>query len=344
MIRTLQRTSAKELRQELTHEEMRAALLDPHSVLWLDIEFEPSDLVQVGMMLRDLFGFHPLALDDAFQESHVPRIDDWEKYLYVVLHALDLGKDGKLEPHEFDIFLGPNYLVTIHEKSLRPLDQLLNQCRNGRDQHTLHGSARLLYALADYIVSDYMTVVDGLDDEIDLLENEIFHARGRATISRIFRVRRTILKIRRNLGYLREVMNRLARDEHATIPAEDRYYFRDIYDHLVRMYDIVEGLRDMAVGALDSYLSVTSARINETMRTLTIVTVLFMPISFIASFMGMNFFGDKYAVGNPFSPVALFWLCITVMAVLPPSMFLWMVRRGWLRSAVRDAADEATNK
>ena len=151
------------------------------------------------------------------------------------------------------------------------------------------------------------------------------------------------------LGYLREVMNRLARDDFGVIDAADRVYYRDVYDHLVRLYDIVEGLRDMVGGVLDTYLSVTSNRMNEIMRTLTVVTVLFMPISFVVGFFGMNFFGEAYNIPNlaggtePFAWVnhVLFWLCFLSVVGTPPMMLWWMARKGWLRSVVDKPASRS---
>jgi magnesium transporter len=190
------------------------------------------------------------------------------------------------------------------------------------------------------VADDYMRVVEGLDDEIDRIEMTVFRRPRAELVRRIFRTRRTLSRLRRILGALREVLNRLARDEYAVIDATDRVYFRDVYDHLVRLYDIVEGLRDMAAGALDSYLSVTSNRINEVMRTLTVVNVLFMPLSFLAGFFGMNFFGEAFNVATPFPSVFLFWLCLGMMVATPLALFGWIARRGMLRSLTGDEPEE----
>ena len=131
------------------------------------------------------------------------------------------------------------------------------------------------------------------------------------------------------------MMNRLARDVFTVIKPENRVYFRDIYDHLIRMHELSDGLRDMASGALESHLSVMSYRTNEIMRTLTIVTVLFMPITFITGFFGMNFFAEAYNVPNPFHPVWLFVATMAVLVALPPAMLLWMKRKGWLQPQYR---------
>lgn len=348
MIRSICRNAKGEVCRNLEPEQLHESLKDEKATLWLDIAHVPERKQSVGDYLRDLFGFHELAVADALHESHVPRIDDWDTYLYIVLHAIDLELNRTLDTHELDIFLGPNYLVTVHDEPIPALERMWDQCQRGVEKRLASGPDHILYALADAIVADYMPVVDGLDDELDELEAEIFARPGPLVISRIFRLRRTLLRLRRMLGSLREVMNRLARDDYAVIDARDRVYFRDIYDHLVRLYDIIEGLRDMNAGALDSYLSVSSNRINEVMRTMTVFTVLFMPLTFLTGLFGMNFFGEAFNIRNleggespyAWSSFVLFWLSMGVMVLAPVSMLWWMGRKGWLRSVTRQREDE----
>jgi magnesium transporter len=334
VIRSLFRSNAGKFSHGLSPEELRDTLADKSGTLWLDVVPTGEDRDRAAMLFRDLFDFHPLALEDALQESHVPRVDDWQGYLYLVLHAAGLAADHTLDLHELDLFLGPNYLVSVHEAPIPPLEHLWNQCGQGAEHRLAGGADHLLYLLADALTADYMPIVDGLDEEIDRIENAVFHHPRPQLIRRIFRLRRTLLRLRRTLAFQREVHNRLARDDYAVINAADRVYFRDVYDHLVRLYDIVEGLRDMAAGALDSYLGVTSNRINEVMRTLTVVSVLFLPLTFLAGFFGMNFFGESFNVPNPMPSRPLFWLCLGLMAVLPAVMWWWMARWGMLRPGV----------
>lgn len=337
MKRCLFRTSGSDTFEDLPLDKLAAALANKGGTVWLDLMPESGDSADIDQLLRERFAFHPLALEDAFQESHVPRVDDWGEYLYIVLHAADLGPDSSLVLREIDIFLGANYLLSVHEEPAAPLDRLWDRCR----QKPLGvGPGRLLYAVTDTVADDYMHVVEGLDDEIDHVELAVFRRPRGELVRRIFRIRRSLSQLRRVFASLREVMNRLARDDYAVLAAEERVYFRDVYDHLVRLYDIVEGLRDMAAGALDSYLSVTSNRINEVMRTLRVVNVLFMPLSFLAGFFGMNFFGDAFNVPNPIPSIALFWLCILSMILTPPALLWWMVRRGMLRPIGGKEADE----
>jgi magnesium transporter len=326
--------------QNLSEQQLRDALKEKDGTLWVDIVHVEGKNENIGVLLREVFGFHPLAVDDALCESHIPRIDDWKDYLYVVLQALDLEINRTLDHHELDAFLGPNYLVTVHTEPIRAVDRQWEQLGRGLERRMSEGADHLLYALADAVVADYMPVVDGLDDEIDEIEHEIFDKPSRSTVGRIFRLRRTLLQLRRLLGALREVLNRLARDEYAVIDAKDRVYFRDVYDHLVRLYDIADGLRDMVVGALDSYVSVTSNRLNEIMRTLTVVSVLCLPLTFITGFFGMNFFAEGFNIDNPTSPYVWFIVCLLSLAFIPPLMLWYILRRGWLKPAIKEKGDE----
>jgi magnesium transporter len=170
-----------------------------------------------------------------------------------------------------------------------------------------------------------------MDNEIDWVEDEVFKDPEPSMVQRIFTLKRATLHLRRVMSPLREVLNRLARDDYAIIDARDQVYFRDVYDHLVRLHDISESLRDLVGGVLDTYLSVVNNRMNEIMKTLTLITTMFMPISFLAGFFGMNFFApeptsplNSWVGVSPFIPI------FAVFVLTPLLMFLWMRRRRWM--------------
>jgi magnesium transporter len=147
-----------------------------------------------------------------------------------------------------------------------------------------------MYLLTDDMATHYMDLVETLDNHIDDIEAEIFDRPKRDTVEKVFAIKRAVLYLRRIVAPQREVLNRLARDDIEMIDAKDRVYFRDVYDHYIRLYDIIEGVRDLVSGTLDTYLSVTNNRMNDIMKTLTVITTLFMPITFLSGFFGMNFF------------------------------------------------------
>jgi magnesium transporter len=328
MIRSLYRTQDGQIHSDLSPEEYTTALQDAGGLLWVDLEGEPPEVCKP--ILRETFGFHPLAVDDALEESHVPKVDDWGQYLYLVLHAVvyNLQGDEAVDTRELDVFLGKNYLVTYASQPIAAVDRVWAACR--RDERYLgRGTGRLLYSLTDELVADYMPVVEGIDDTTDQIEDQVFGNPTPHVLERIFALKRALLKLRRIITPQREVLNKLARGDYSVIEAKDRVFFRDVYDHLVRLYDITESLRDLVGGALETYLSVVNNRMNDVMKTLTIITSLFMPLSFVVGFFGMNFFQAVSPLDVWTGRVA-FGLTLAGMVVTPIIMYLWMRRRAWL--------------
>jgi len=329
MIRSLYRPRDGQMRTDLAVEEFGTLLQDPEGLLWVDLMAEPPEVCEP--ILLETFGFHPLAVDDALQESHVPKVDDWGTYLYLVLHAMifDGQEDGRLEAPELDIFLGRNFLVTYHEQPIAAVERVWELCRRD-ERHLQKGADHLLYRLADELVTSYMPVVERMDEAIDRFEDQIFDRPDPTTVERLFALKRALLHQRRILMPQREVLNRLARDDYAAIDADSRIFFRDVYDHLVRLHDLNESMRDLVGGALDTYLSVINNRMNEIMKTLTLITTLFMPISFLAGFFGMNFFQPVTAALNGWTDRMAFGLTLLLMVLTPFGMYLWMRKRAWM--------------
>jgi magnesium transporter len=174
-----------------------------------------------------------------------------------------------------------------------------------------------------------MTTVEDMDEEIEWVEDQIFAKPTSDTVQRLFVLKRATLHLRRALSPLREVLNKLARDDFPVVDAKDRIYFRDIYDHLVRLHDISESLRDLVGGALDTYLSVINNRMNDIMKTLTVITTLFMPVSFLAGFFGMNFF-QPVAPMQGWTNFPAFFIALAIFILTPFGMFFWMRKRGWM--------------
>ncbi|MEW6566575.1 MAG: magnesium/cobalt transporter CorA [Chloroflexota bacterium] len=327
MIRILRRFQDGQTRTDLQLGDLPAAIADGGGLLWVDFEAEPPETCEP--ILRQTFGFHPLAIDDALRESHVPRVDDWGRYLYLVLPAIALNHQPgmHLEALELDAFLGATFLVTHHDQPVEAVDYVWSACQ--RDPRHLEKSVdHVLYKLVDELAASYMSVIEDIDDAIDRVEDEVFDRPTPLTLEQIFTLKRALLQLRRVLMPQREVLNKLARGDYAVIDAEDRVFFRDVYDHLVRMHDITETMRDLVSGALDTYLSVINNRMNDIMKTLTVITTLFMPISFIAGFFGMNFFQPATAL-PAWTDRPAFYLMLAATVLTPIAMFFWIRRRGW---------------
>lgn len=328
MIRTLYYTQGSPIRKNIPPREFPKLIRNKRGLLWVDFT---SESPETTLPILKGFGFHPLAIDDALQETHSPKLDDWVSYLYIVLNYMVMAENGDgwdTEIDELDIFLGQNYIVTHHDHPIPALDETWSAC--DRDPRTLQdGADHLLYKIADNLVAGYMPTVEKIDDAIDQIEDQVFDKPSPRTLERLFALKRVLLAMRRILLPQREVMNKLARDDYRVIDPKDRIFFRDIYDHLVRLHDLNESLRDLVGGALDTYLSVINNRMNDIMKTLTIITTLFMPLAFVTGFFGMNFF-EPLGLMKTWTTSTVFYLMLAVILLLPFGMYLWMRRRTWI--------------
>jgi magnesium transporter len=328
MIRSLFFHNEK-IQMNLTREQIETAFQGKQGLLWVDFSEEPAENCEP--FLKDSFGFHPLSVADALEQTHVPRMDDWGEYLYLVLHSLCYSPedDGDLlDSQELDIFLGVTFLVTYHYDPITTIDTVWKTI--GSDQRYLtQGADHLFYKLADDLISAYMPVVDEMDEELDRIEDLVFNDPSEVVLENVFAVKRSLVHLRRMLAPMREVFNKLARGDDKIIEKHERVFFRDIYDHLVRLYDITESLRDLMAGVLDTYLSVINQRMNEVMKTLTIIATIFMPLSFIVGFFGMNFFAKKVPVES-FTSMPVFYLVLFSCIAVPVGMYVWMRSRKWM--------------
>jgi len=323
-IRAIYRKSSSELDLNFPVERLAEAIHDAKGTLWVDIEDpEGNSNRQVEELLRDTFRFHPLAVEDALLETHIPKVDDWGDHLYLVFHVCRI-KPGTVElvMTELDIFLGSNYLITYHTEPLQLFDRDRQSIEKDPRDRLQHGPDHLLYRFLELGIDQSLTAIQDLDDSIDTLQNEVIEHPSPRVLHSIFQIKRSAIRLHKILAPQREVLNRLARDPFQPIQPRHRVYFRDLYDHVVRIHDISEGLRDLISGTLETYLSVVSNRTNDTMKTLTIVTVMFLPMSFLASFFGMNFFGDNLVLHEPLPSRLLFWGTFLVMGFSP--VFIWI--------------------
>ena len=330
MIRSLYYTPGKPSRKNIPPQEFPKLIRNRRGLLWVDFTNEPPETC---LPTLQGFGFHPLAIEDALQQTHAPKLDDWGEYLYIVLNYMNLANNGSewdTEIDELDIFLGQNYIVTHHDQPIQAIDETWASC--DRDERILQdGADHLLYKITDKLVAGYMPLVEKIDDSLDQIEDQVFDKPSPRTLEKLFALKRILLAMRRILLPQREVMNKLARDDYQVIDPKDRIFFRDIYDHLVRLHDLNESLRDLVGGALDTYLSVVNNRMNEIMKTLTTITTLFMPMSFIAAVFGMNFFlpRPEDAIWELMQRPA-FYIISSVLLVTPAFMYIWMRRRTWI--------------
>lgn len=329
MIRSLFYIPGKSVRTNIPPAEFPRLIRDRRGVLWVDFIGESPEVAEP---ILSSFGFHPLAIDDALQETHTSKVDDWGDHLYIVFNVLNYKKEENgsfaSEIDEMDVFLGKNYIITYHDQVLTAIEDTWIACQ--RDvRHVQDGPDHLLYRIVDALVMSYMPLIDQIDAQVDQIEDQVFDRPRADTLEHIFALKRLLLTMRRILLPQREVLNKLARDDYRVIDPKDRIFFRDIYDHLVRLHDLNENLRDLVSGVLDSYLSVTNNRMNEIMKVLTIITTFFMPITFITGFFGMNFFEPvAHLVG--WTNQQVFSVTMGIIVGMPILMYFWMRSRTWV--------------
>ena len=328
MIRSLYYLPGQPIQKDLPPERFREVIQNPEAVLWVDFISEPPEICQP---ILEEFGFHPLAIDDALQETHVPRLDDWGEYLYIVFNYMDMdlnGVDWEAQLDELDVFLGKNYIVTHHDHRVTAVDDTWVVC--DRDERNVQaGADHILYRIADNLMANYMPMVEKIDEAIDQIESQVFERPAPTTLEKLLEIKRVLVAMRRIISPQREVLNNLARDDYPVMDQKDRVFFRDIYDHLVRLHDLNESLRDLTGSVMDTYLSVINNRMNEVMKTLTVITTIFMPLTFVTGFFGMNFFEP---LGNltAWTRDLVFYITMAMMVVLPAGMYIWMHRRTWV--------------
>jgi magnesium transporter len=249
-----------------------------------------------------------------------------------VLHSPIVLHDGQdLDTREVDVFLGANYIVTHHDDPLEAVDKVWKSIEVD-PRYLKGGPDHVLYRVVDEIATGSMLAIEKLDEAIDSIEAEVFGRPSPHMVERVFDIKRSMLHMRRITAPQREVLNRLARDSFEMIDEQDKVYFRDVYDHYARLSELIESVRDLVSGALDTYLSVTNNRMNEVMKTLTIITTLFMPLSFITGFFGMNFFSPVDPALSVWTGRLAFIAAMVVILSTPLVMYLWMTRRGWMKN------------
>jgi magnesium transporter len=312
---------------------LAAALRDPKAVFWVDME-KPED--EDYALLDDVFGFHPLAIEDSINRAQRPKIESYnhvgdacrQGYFYMVIHGADQPSGQKLRTEELDIFVSERYLLTIHDEPMKSINHLLG--RAGTEPRLVldAGIDILLYQILDRLVDAYQPILDDLQDELDELEEEAVTEPTPGLLPRIALKKRELLNLRRIIGPQREVLAQLTRGEVPFIRESTRIYLRDVLDHLIRAVETIELYRDLVIGARDIYMSSVSNNLNRVMKTLTIITVTALPLTIITSFFGMNF-----AIGEfewMLTHRAAFWGSMLIMvAVSAGLLYLFRLKR-WL--------------
>ena len=312
--------------------EIRSALAAKQPV-WIELEKQSAD---ADTLLAELH-IHPLTIEDIWGTRTFPKLDDYDSYVYAIVHGVSRAKEDCIDEVELDLVLGDGFVIT-HDPAKYVVQDVGDElARSPRLMQK--GVAWVAHALLDRAVDRYLPVIDELDSQVEKLETDVLRdagtPRGNAVLRRILRFKRMLQDLRRMGIHQREILLRFGRGELDEVPKELVPFFRDIYDHFLRINDIVDSYRDLVTSALEAYLSVQSNRMNEIMKTLTLIATVMLPITFIAGVYGMNFknipeldwpWGYPYALG--------------LMGIVTVICLAWFWRKGWIGSRELDVPED----
>jgi magnesium transporter len=294
-------------------------------VTWTDIEQPQPEDIEV---LRRNYNFHPLDLEDCLSKIEQPKVDEYEDYLFIVMHFPVYDPDQHISrPSEVDFFIGSGYLVTVHDGILSPIFRLFDDCQRyerTRARHMGRGASRLLYSVIDALVDYCFPILDKVDSNIQVIEEEVFTADMRRVVHDISTIRRDIIALRRIIKPQIAIVANLEQKDRPFIREELDVYFGDIVDHLNKARDILEDHREVIEGLSETSDSVISYRINEVMRILAIISVVMLPLTLLSGIYGMN-------IALPLARHPLsFVFIIGLMILMAGGMIFYFKRRGWL--------------
>lgn len=300
-----------------------ASMLEPGKIVWLDVQGLGDEALL--KRLADIFKMHPLAIEDVVNAPQRPKSDSYEHNHLLITRYITAPQLPALEQEQVSVLVGEGYVVTFQEKYGDNFDPVRDRLRSG---HTIIRSATsdyLAYALVDAIIDGYYPVLEQLSDYIEELDEAVLENATSETLSSLAEMKHTLTQLRRTMWPQRDAMNRVVRDDNPFISPKVRVFFRDVLDHTQQATEVVESFREVVTSQMNTYLSVVSNRTNDVMRVLTIISTIFIPLTFLAGIYGMNF---RYMpeleqrLAYPALLLAMGVICLAQLA------FFW--RRGWL--------------
>jgi len=308
------------------------ALVGKQPMTWINVEGlgDAETIERFG----ELFGLHRLALEDTVNVHQRAKVEDYGEVLFIVLRMVHCGNlaDSRCGTEQISLFLGPNWLLTFQEGHPGDsFDRVRARIREKGGRMRTLGGDYLAYALIDATIDNYYPVLEVYAERLDELEEQVLNPRSVRAVDHLHEVKADLLVLRRAIWPLRDAMAYLSREETARFTEATRPYLRDCYDHIVQVVELVETYRELTADLRDLYMSSLSNRINETMRVLTIISTLFIPLTFIAGIYGMNFDPDT----SPWNMPELRWylgypLALVAMVAIGVGMLIYFVRQGWL--------------
>jgi magnesium transporter len=294
---------------------------------WIDLSAQDDAQLE---LLRERFDFHPLAIEDCAHFDQRPKVEEYGSYLFVVIQGFGCpnGKVDELEVLELHAFVGTNYLVTVHLGNIPALEVVWK--RAARDAVLARRGVDFLhYLVADGMADDNFPILDMVADELEAIEDAVLEKPSRTDLARIFQLKHHLVLMRKVLSPQRDTLGALTKRGDARISERTSLYYRDVYDHLVRINESIEANRDLLGNALEAYLSAVSQRTNEIMKYLTIMSAVFLPLAFVVGFFGQNFH-NLGGIENWTTSNGLMWLMLGLCVSIPLAMVAWFKHKGWL--------------
>lgn len=332
MIRTMLCNEDYCSRRQLDRGDIGPVLSADHNMLWLDLESPTADEMA---FLAGEFGFHPLALEDATKQHQRPKVDRYDTFHFLVFYGVGYEDESNyIAQHEVDIFIGKNYLITIHNGEIDAIKEVASRLGNNLALIE-HGVGVLLYSLLDAVVDHYIPIADRIGARIEMLERRIFTVRSQrereGLQEDIFALRRTLLNLRRVLGPQIDLLSTLARRDIPAVGPKTAVYFQDVHDHLLRVAEVVDVHRELLGGAFDSYHAMNASNLNEVMKVLAACSIILMSVALIAGIYGMNF----NPAASPFNMPELampfgYPASLALMAVVGAVLTGFFKHKGWL--------------
>jgi magnesium transporter len=277
------------MRLDLSPDEIARALAAGDGTLWVDIDTRDSAKVS---MLGDIFHFHPLAIEEAVNPESRVKLEEFDQYVLLIVRTVAFCETTD-DPYDLDtanisFFLGKNYLVTVHGADTNPVDST-RELLSRKPELATHGPAKLMHAIVDQAVDAYFPIIDRLDEFMDSLEEKIFAQFDQGVLREVFAVKRLVLSLRRHLAPERDAMSILTNRPSTLLTPDTQIYFRDIYDHVLRIYDSLENFRDLLSSTQESYLTQVSNRLGMATKALGVVATVTLPFVVVSGMWGMNF-------------------------------------------------------
>jgi len=294
------------------------------TVTWINIDgiHDVSLIEKLGKQ----FDLHPLILEDILNTEQRPKLEDFEKYIFIVLKMLSYDDKGQtIEAEQVSLVVGPNFVISFQERVGDVFEQIRDRIRNAKGRVRKMGADYLGYTLIDAVVDGYFSILEKFGEKVEALEEELVTNPTNKTMQQIHNLKRELILLRKSVWPLREVVSALQRSDISIIKETTGIYLRDVYDHTIQIIDTIESFRDMVSGMLDIYLSSISNRMNAVMKVLTIIATIFIPLTFVAGIYGMNFKFMPELQWHWGYPTAL-----GVMGIIAIIMLMYFRRKKWL--------------